>query len=124
MVLFLMCTVFNMIIMLNLLIAIISDSYARVKAISSQATYQERCALLTENYYLIPEWKKKSYAEMRKYLLVVTDLEEDAKEDDDEVVVRLKGLKDQLDAQVKSIKKSSKKSKKTQSNIQDELKQH
>ena len=34
-----LCTVFNMIVMLNLLIAIISDSYARVAAISEQATY-------------------------------------------------------------------------------------
>jgi uncharacterized membrane protein len=34
-----LCTVFNMIVMLNLLIAIISDSYARVAAISEQATF-------------------------------------------------------------------------------------
>jgi hypothetical protein len=34
-ILFILCTVFNMIIMLNLLIAIISDSYARVTAMSA-----------------------------------------------------------------------------------------
>ena len=39
MILFLLCTVFNMIVMLNLLIAIISDSYARVTASSEQTTY-------------------------------------------------------------------------------------
>ena len=37
--LFLLCTIFNMIVMLNLLIAIISDSYARVTANSEQTTY-------------------------------------------------------------------------------------
>jgi hypothetical protein len=60
--LFLLCTVFNMIVMLNLLIAIISDSYARVANISEQATYQERCKMISENHYLIPECKKENYA--------------------------------------------------------------
>lgn len=36
---FLVCTIFNMIVMLNLLIAIISDSYARVTNSSNQTTY-------------------------------------------------------------------------------------
>lgn len=34
MILFLLCTIFNMIVMLNLLIAIISDSYAKVTGLS------------------------------------------------------------------------------------------
>ena len=38
-ILFLLFTIFNMIVMLNLLIAIISDSYARVAASAEQATY-------------------------------------------------------------------------------------
>ena len=35
MILFLLCTIFNMIVMLNLLIAIISDSYAKVTSLSN-----------------------------------------------------------------------------------------
>jgi hypothetical protein len=66
MILFLLCTIFNMIVMLNLLIAIISDSYARVNGISQQATYQERCSMIAENHYLIPDQRKKDYAEMNK----------------------------------------------------------
>ena len=54
MALFLLCTVFNMIVMLNLLIAIISDSYARVTANSEQTTYQERASMIAENNYLVP----------------------------------------------------------------------
>lgn len=38
-VLFLLCTVFNMIIMLNLLIAIISESFARINEEKDQASY-------------------------------------------------------------------------------------
>lgn len=34
-ILFLLCTIFNMIVMLNLLIAIISDSYARVTGMAA-----------------------------------------------------------------------------------------
>lgn len=41
-ILFILCTVFNMIIMLNLLIAIISESFARINAVSSQNSYQEK----------------------------------------------------------------------------------
>ena len=38
-VLFLTCTVFNMIIMLNLLIAIISEAFARINEVAMQASY-------------------------------------------------------------------------------------
>lgn len=38
-VLFLLCTVLNMIIMLNLLIAIISESFARINSEKDQASY-------------------------------------------------------------------------------------
>lgn len=55
MAMFLLCTIFNMIVMLNLLIAIISESFARVTSLSEQATYQERCSMIAENNYLIPD---------------------------------------------------------------------
>mmetsp|Transcript_5253 Transcript_5253/g.3978 ORF Transcript_5253/g.3978 Transcript_5253/m.3978 type:complete len:167 (+) Transcript_5253:1350-1850(+) len=38
-ILFIMCTVFNMIIMLNLLIAIISESFALINSVSEQTSY-------------------------------------------------------------------------------------
>jgi hypothetical protein len=60
--LFLFATIFDMIVMLNLLIAIISDSYARISANSAQASYQEMAALIDENQYLIPQFVKRSYA--------------------------------------------------------------
>jgi len=54
MTLFLLCTVFNMIVMLNLLIAIISESFANVNSNAKNAMYQEMAALISENNYLIP----------------------------------------------------------------------
>jgi hypothetical protein len=37
--LFILCTIFNMIVMLNLLIAIISETFAKVNSNSEKATY-------------------------------------------------------------------------------------
>jgi hypothetical protein len=58
-VLFILCTVFNMIIMLNLLIAIISESFAAINEVSQQASYQEKAAMISENLYLVPEKAKQ-----------------------------------------------------------------
>jgi hypothetical protein len=63
MILFLLCTILNVIVMLNLLIAIVSDSYAKVISTSYLITYQERCKLISENNYLIPPAVKCAYAE-------------------------------------------------------------
>jgi hypothetical protein len=73
--LFLICTVFNMIVMLNLLIAIISESFANVNNNAKNAMYQEMAALISENNYLIPVWRKEKYAKQNLHLLVITDLE-------------------------------------------------
>jgi hypothetical protein len=62
-VLFLLCTVFNMIVMLNLLIAIISETFAKVTAMADNAAYQEMAAMIAENNYLVPLSKQESYAE-------------------------------------------------------------
>ena len=61
-ILFLLCTVFNLIVMLNLLIAIISESFARVNENAEAAAYQEMAAMISENSYLIPDSIKDTYA--------------------------------------------------------------
>lgn len=53
-VLFFLCTIFNMIIMLNLLIAIISESFAEVNSVAQQASFREQADIIAENTYLIP----------------------------------------------------------------------
>ena len=75
--LFLLVTVFVMIILLNLLIAIISDSYANVAAAAEQAKYQERASMIAENNYLIPEGQKISYAKQNGLIIIATDLDKE-----------------------------------------------
>ena|ERR1700761_3389593 len=75
MILFLLCTLFNMIVMLNLLIAIISESFARVNENAISAGYQEMAAMVSENAYLVPADVQRDYALKDKYLLIVTNLE-------------------------------------------------
>eukprot|EP00347_Sterkiella_histriomuscorum_P004764 403359199 len=115
MILFLLCTIFNMIVMLNLLIAIISESFAKVTSKSDQAVYQEMASMIAENSYLIPESRKKEYAESGKYLLIVKDLEEINNEEiDDPILDKLEALQKQLQKQIKDIKDDQKSNKKSQ----------
>ena len=74
-ILFLLCTIFNMIVMLNLLIAIISETFAKVTELADQKIYQEMAALIAENSYLVSQKVIESYAEENKYLMIVEDLE-------------------------------------------------
>jgi len=59
---FLLCTVLNMIVMLNLLISIISESFAQINSNAQNAAYREMAALISENSYLIPDSVKRSYS--------------------------------------------------------------
>lgn len=54
MTLFLLSTLFLCIIMLNLIIAVISDTYARVEGTSQNELYKNFSDLIVENEYLVP----------------------------------------------------------------------
>ena len=49
------CTLFVMIVMLNLLISIIGNTYARVQDNQDNEYYQEKASIIFENCYLISE---------------------------------------------------------------------
>jgi uncharacterized membrane protein len=72
--LFILCTVFNTIVMLNLLIAIISETFENVKENATSAFFQEMAAMIAENAYLIPESERMNYAKKNRFLATVTDL--------------------------------------------------
>jgi len=74
-ILFFLCTLFNMIIMLNLLIAIISESFAEVNSVAEQASLREKADIIAENTYLIPNDKQLAYCATHRYLLCATDLQ-------------------------------------------------
>ena len=48
---FLLCTVLVQLIFLNMLIAIMADTFDRVKEIREEASMKEICKLITENWY-------------------------------------------------------------------------
>jgi hypothetical protein len=91
-ILFLLCTIFNMIVMMNLLIAIISETFARVNENALSAGYQERAAMISENSYLVPEDVIKKYARKDKYLVIATDLETTEREFMDPVLDKIADL--------------------------------
>jgi len=68
--LFLLCTILNVIVMLNLLIAIISESFAHINMNSTLNSMQERARIIAENSYLIPDDKMREISDTKKYILV------------------------------------------------------
>jgi hypothetical protein len=73
-IMFVLCTVLNMIIMLNLLISIISEVFATINAQAVEASYQGKADIIHSNAYLIPKSKRIALAPENKYLLIVTDV--------------------------------------------------
>jgi len=96
-ILFILCSIFIMIIMLNLLIAIISEAFARIYSVSAQAIYHEKACLISENSYLIPDSKKEEFLGHNKYLLIAEDAESVSMESKDDMDIK-------LEAQLANIK--------------------
>jgi len=111
--LFIMCTLFNTIVMLNLLIAIISETFSHVKENAQNASYQEMASMIAENSYLIPDKIKTSYAEKNRYLMIVTDLENEMDDDKDEVAESIDHLRKALQGKVTKLQNDVSKVKKT-----------
>jgi hypothetical protein len=106
-VLFILCTVFNMIIMMNLLIAIISESFAVVTASAEQASYREMADIIAENTYLIPDDRRVSYCGVNKYLIVATDIQKEMdgqQSFEDQVELVVEQLSDKTKAAEKRFK--------------------
>ena len=108
---FMLCALFTNIIMLNLLIALISESFRNINSNSISANYQERARLISENAYLIPARVKEAYCERHRYLIVADEVREaDAegpKEED-----RVEKLAKKVEAELKEIKEMLSKVKK------------
>lgn len=58
-ILFIIAVTLTAIIMMNLLIAIISESFETINSNQRSANYQERARMISENSYLIPNLAKK-----------------------------------------------------------------
>ena len=66
-----------MIVMFNLLIAIISESFANINSNSVQASNQERAKIIAENAFLVPDSKKAEISDPSKYLIVAREAVEE-----------------------------------------------
>jgi hypothetical protein len=73
---FVLCILYTNIVMLNLLIAIISETFALINNNADNANYQERASLIAENHYLIPDYRKRQFCEKNQYLIVVQEEEQ------------------------------------------------
>lgn len=67
--LFLLCTVFIQILLLNLLIAIMGDTFERVQEMKEQAQLREICALIADNWFLLD---RESAFKTAKYIVVAS----------------------------------------------------
>lgn len=80
--LFIANTVFTTIISLNLFIAIISESFAKINEQDTRAKFREMADLITENEFLMSYESKKTWVKDGQYLLYV---DESGAQDEDEM---------------------------------------
>lgn len=85
--LFLISTIFNLIVMLNLLIYIISESAGKVAEKKHENNYKEKASLISENAYLIPAKLKKSICDHNSFLILAEEVDNLKEEEEDKVKV-------------------------------------
>ena len=68
--------------MLNLLVAILSESFEKINSNATFANYQERAKIICENAYLIPSSSKAKFCPKNKYLVVAAEVIEQDNETD------------------------------------------
>lgn len=67
---------FNMIVMFNLLIAIISETFSDVNSYAEEAGMQERASMIAENAYLVPLSVRENFTPSRSFLYSAIDMDE------------------------------------------------
>jgi hypothetical protein len=107
--LFILCTVLNMIIMLNLLIAIISESFAKINEVSKQAGYQEKARIICENMLLVPDSVREQASPPNSYLLMAIDTQAELAETEVTMEKLFKDLTSEIKTQNKKMSKKIKK---------------
>ena len=68
--------------MLNMLIALLNETFKEVTRLRHQAYYQERASMISDNQYLIPLSRKKEMEDEHNYIITaieVADEEDDGK---------------------------------------------
>ena len=89
--------------MLNLLIAIISESFAKINSVADQASYQERARIISENCYLIPDDRQKAYADKYKYMLVAREVQVNEDKVSDSITDGLEQVKEYFNSRIETL---------------------
>ncbi len=84
------------VVMLNLLIAIISESFNKINSNAVLANYQERARIIAENSYLIPNYKKKNHSKKNQYLLIARELTVQADNLEENLIKKIKEMDERL----------------------------
>ena len=92
-----------MIVMLNLLIAIISETFATVQANAENAGYQEKAKMIFDNSFMVPNSSREKHCDANSYLLFVEKKEIEVEDHNDENTAEM--LKEIHDLLVKKKEK-------------------
>lgn len=60
--------------MLNMLIAIIGESYNKIMEVQKQANYHERARMISENDFLIPNYRKRERDDEDNYIITAVEV--------------------------------------------------
>jgi hypothetical protein len=74
-ILFILSTLITTIIMLNLFIAIISESFEKINGYKKTSSLRELAGLISENSFLLSQDQKSNWCQKGKYLIYVNNLE-------------------------------------------------
>ena len=89
-----MATVFLSVIMLNLLVAVISDTYARVDAESVSMMYKTMADLSVENEYLVPYSALETHDRQGDYLYIAILDSTDSSDANTDLETKIQRLKE------------------------------
>lgn len=64
--------------------------------------------MIAENNYIIPKFVKETYAEVNRYIVIVTDLEAEVEQQDEETVKRIDQLKKHVMKKIETLNKDMK----------------
>lgn len=101
-IMFILATLFLTIMMLNILIAVISDSYARVESTSVEEMYKNFADLIAENEYLVKQDQLEKHDIMGDYLYIA---KVDKTEGSDEIQSKLNEISKKVETKTKTIEK-------------------
>ena len=87
---FIINTMFNTIVMFNLLISIMMEAYGRIAGDALGAAYQEKCRMIAENSYLISDSAKLEQTKQGKYLIMAFEKAPPKKETPEEMIKYIK----------------------------------